>query len=43
MVQRLTEELAVSEDMTDPAFQDGELVGVVDRHGTVQAIARSCT
>jgi hypothetical protein len=43
MVQRLPQELAVGKDMTDPAFQDTEFVGVVGRLGAVQATARSWT
>jgi hypothetical protein len=43
MVQRLTEELAVGEGMTDPVLQDAEFLGVVDARRTVQAIARSWT
>jgi hypothetical protein len=43
VVQRLTEELAVSEDMAEPGLQDAELVGVGGRDTIVQAIARSWT
>ncbi len=44
MVQRVTEELAVGEGVTDPFLQDGESFIVVGgRSAAVQAIARSCT
>ena len=43
MVQRLTEELAIGEDMAEPGFQDAELVDVGGPDTIVQAIARSWT
>jgi len=44
MVQRVTEEVAVGEGVTDPLLQDGEsFIVVCGRRAAVQAIARSCT